>query len=82
MVGALVNPAVEQEGEGEADHQKEGGQVDAVGDLHRFGHHVKGHDAQHQTRSKGKQQAGGLGGFPLEQRGQSAAKSQSAHPCD
>ena len=82
VVGASVDPAVEQKGEAESHHQEDRGEVIVAGGLHGLGDHVEGDDAQHQPRREGQQQASGLGGFPLEQGGQTAPQRQTAHPGD
>ena len=79
VVDALINPAVEQECDGEAQQQAQRGHPEGRGGLHRLGDHVQGDDAEHQAGGEAEEQAGGPGGLVPQEDGQTAAQAQAPH---
>ena len=82
VVHALVNPGVEGEGDEKAQHQACRGDDELVHLLHGLGNHVEADNTQHQPSGKAQEQAGALGGLPLEQQSQQATQGQASHTGD
>ena len=81
VVGPLVDPAVEQIGAQESDHNPAHRRKNA-GLLHRVGRQVEAHHAEHHPRGKAQQEAHRPIRRAVDHRGQSAAQGQPSRAGD